>query len=170
MKTRNKQKAFTLVELLLSLALLAMLMTAVAFAFDASVKNYKANQGIYQTVNIGRQALLRITSDVRTAQAVAHIGTGGDPDASQVSLLTSGGKDITYRFDNSEGILYYDDNTSGDSYVLCRHVTAAAFNRALVPATTTNAVRSVRVSLTLTDDTGDLSQTVAAASLVRRNL
>lgn len=168
--TNRKPKAFTIIELLLSLALLAMLMTTVAFAFDASVKNYKANEGIYQTVNTGRQALLRVTGDVRTAQGVAHIGTGGDANNTRLSMITSGGKDITYRFDSAAGILYYDDNAAGNSYVLCRNVTAATFNRALVPGTTTNAVRSVRMSMTLTDESGDLTQTVAAASLVRRNL
>ncbi|MHC5156563.1 MAG: PulJ/GspJ family protein, partial [Planctomycetota bacterium] len=73
MKTpeRKKQRGFTLIEVMLSLVILAVLMTAVAFAFDASVTNYQANKGIYETVNRGRQALLRITNDLRSAQAVA---------------------------------------------------------------------------------------------------
>jgi prepilin-type N-terminal cleavage/methylation domain-containing protein len=170
MKSRRAKSAFTIIEVLMSLALLAMLMTAVAFAFDASVKNYKANQGIYETVNVGRQALLRITNDLRTAQAVAPLGTGGDPDNKQVSLIAADGRDVTYRFDSTNGILYYDDNTSGDSYVLTRNVTGAAFTRALVPGTTTDAIRSVRITMTLTDESGDVSKTLAAASLVRRNL
>jgi prepilin-type N-terminal cleavage/methylation domain-containing protein len=67
--TQKHKKAFTLVELLLSLAILGMLMAAVAFAFDASVTNYQANEGIYRTVNTGRQVLLRITNDVRRPKA-----------------------------------------------------------------------------------------------------
>jgi len=170
MKSRRAKSAFTIIEVLMSLALLAMLMTAVAFAFDASVKNYKANQGIYETVNVGRQALLRITSDLRTAKAVATIGASGDPDNKQVSLIAADDRNVTYRFDSVNGILCYDDNTSGDSYVLTRHVTDATFNRALVPGTTENAVRSVRITMTLTDESGDMSRTLAAASLVRKNL
>ena len=73
MKTpkRKRRRGFTIVEILLSLTILAILMTAVAFAFDASVTNYQANKSIYQTVNTARQALLRITNDLRSAQAVA---------------------------------------------------------------------------------------------------
>ena len=95
MKTpTSKQKyGFTIVEVMVSLVILAMLMTAVAFAFDAAVTNYQQNQGIYETVNRGRQALLRMTNDLRTAQAVALIG-GVDPDNAQISLVTNSNDDI----------------------------------------------------------------------------
>ncbi|MCE5185767.1 MAG: prepilin-type N-terminal cleavage/methylation domain-containing protein [Planctomycetaceae bacterium] len=169
-KRTLKYRAFTIVELLLSVALLAMLMTAVAFAFDASMKNYKSNVDIYKTVSTGRQALLRIVNDVRTAQGVAHIGTGGDPDNQQLSLVTAGGQNITYRFDSDARILYYRKNSSAEDYVLCCDVANCAFNRALVPGTTTNAVRSVRMTLTVTDDAGGLNKMLAAGSLVRKNL
>jgi len=174
---RKNKHGFTIVEVMLSLAILAILMTAVAFAFDASVQNYQANRGIYQTVNTARQALLRITNDLRSAQAVALIGVG-DPDNSQVSLVTNTGNDITYRFDSAAGILYYDDNTTGNSYTLCDHVTGATFNRTeheierdngaggVVPIT---AIRDVRIVLTLTDDKGENARTLAAATLVRKN-
>ncbi|MDH4202360.1 MAG: prepilin-type N-terminal cleavage/methylation domain-containing protein [Phycisphaerae bacterium] len=179
MKTpvRKKQSGFTLVEVMLSLVILAVLMTAVAFAFDASVTNYQANKGIYETVNRARQALLRITNDLRSAQAVALIG-GGDPDNSQVSLITNTNADITYRYDASSSTLYYDDNTSGNSYVLCNHVTGATFNRTeheidrdngAGGVETITAIRDVRIVLALTDDTGEVSYTLPAATLVRKN-
>jgi len=176
MKNQNKT-GFTLIEVMMSLVILAMLMTAVAFAFDASVTNYQANKGIYETVNRARQALLRITNDLRSAQAVALIG-GGDPDNAQVSLVTNTGTDITYRYDSDTGTLYYDDNASGSSYVLCNHVTGATFNRTeheierdngAGGVETITAIRDVRIVLTLTDDTGKVSQTLAAATLVRKN-
>ena len=65
--TKKIHTGFTMVEVLISLTILATLMAAVAFAFDASVTNFQVNRGIYQTVNTGRQALLRITNDLRTA-------------------------------------------------------------------------------------------------------
>ena len=169
MKTK---KGFTIVELLLSMAILAMLMTAVAFAFDASVKNYEANQGIYKTLNTARQALLRITNDLRTAQAVQLIGTGAneDPtDLSECTILLSDSSNVTYRFNSDDNILYYDDNDSGNSYVLCRNVTDMTFPRSTVPDDST-AIRSVRIVMTVTDDSGDVSQTLAAASIIRKNL
>ncbi len=179
MKTpkRKRRRGFTIVEILLSLTILAILMTAVAFAFDASVTNYQANKSIYQTVNTARQALLRITNDLRSAQAVALIG-GADPDNTQISLVTNTGADITYRFDETAGKLYYIDNTSGNIYTLCDHVTATTFNRTehdierdngAGGVETITAVRDVRIVLTLTDDGGKVSRTLAAATLVRKN-
>ena len=167
MKNKNK-KGFTVIELLISLAIMAMLMTAVAFAFDASVKNYQANQGIYKTLNTARAALLRITNDLRTAQAVALIGSG-DPDNSRCSMILADGSDVTYRFSAADNTLYYDKNDTGDSYTLCRNVTAMTFNRATVPDDAT-AIRSVRISMTLTDDAGENPQTLAAAAVIRKNL
>lgn len=175
MKTPEKQhkQGFTIIEVMVSLVILAMLMTAVAFAFDAAVSNYKANQGIYETVNRGRQSLLRITNDLRTASAVAFIG-GSDPDNSQVSLVTSAGTDITYRFDSTDNTLYYVDNTSGNSYVLCENVVSATFDRTTHTiernGANITAVRDVRMVLTLTDDADEITQTLAAATLIRKNL
>ena len=174
---QKKQYGFTLVEVMLSLTILAILMTAVAFAFDASVTTYQANKSIYETVNTSRQALLRMTNDLRSAQAVALIG-GGDPDNSQVSLVTNSGTDITYRYDSSSNTLYYDDNAGSNSYVLCNNVTGATFNRTehdidrdngAGGVETITAIRDVRIVLTLTDDSGDISKTLAAATLVRKN-
>lgn len=173
----KKTTGFTIVEVMLSLTILAILMTAVAFAFDASVTNYQANKGIYETVNTARQAMLRITNDLRSAQAVALIG-GGDPDNTQVSLVTNTGTDITYRYDSTDNTLYYDDNASSSNYVLCNNVTGATFNRTehqidrdsgAGGMVTITAIRDVRIVLTLTDDTGNISHTLAAATLVRKN-
>ncbi|MHC5082924.1 MAG: PulJ/GspJ family protein [Planctomycetota bacterium] len=172
-RTPKHKSGFTIIEVMTAMVILAILMTAVAVAFDASVKNYHANEGIYQTVNTGRQALLRITTDLRTAQAVALIGAGGDTDNTQVSLITAGGDDVTYKFDNTDNTLYYIDNDTSTSYTLSENVTAMTFNRATfidVDDSSTEKVRNVRMSMTLTDDRGDISQTLAAASVIRRNL
>ena len=177
--TIKQKNGFTIIEVMVSLVILAMLMTAVAFAFDAAMTNYQQNQGIYETVNRGRQALLRITNDLRTAQAVALIG-GGDPDNTQVSLVTNSSDNITYRFDSSTNQLFYDDTTAGNSYLLCDNVVSATFDRTTHEIDrdidsdglieTITAVRDVRIVLTLTGDAGNVEQTLAAATLIRKNL
>ena len=169
MKTTQKKTGFTIVEMLMALVILAMLMTAVAVAFDASVTNFQVNEGISKTMNTARAALLRITTELRTAQGVAVIGAGGDPDNTRCSLIASDGRNITYRYSPDEKILYLDDNTSGNSYALCRNVTGVTFNRALVPSNPA-AVRNVRILLSVEDDHARVSQTLAAAAVVRRNL
>ncbi len=161
---------FTLVEVLLSLAILGMLMAAVALAFNASAINYSENEAMFKAMNTARQALLRITTEIRTAQSVALIGTGSgdDPlDYSQCSMITSGGGNITYRYNSTNNTLYLDDNLTSSSYVMCENVTAMTFDRATVPDDP-SAIRSVRISITVAAD--NLSQTLATAAVVRRNL
>jgi prepilin-type N-terminal cleavage/methylation domain-containing protein len=193
-KTTKKTRAgFTMVEVLISLTILATLMAAVAFAFDASVTNFQVNRGIYQTVNTARQALLRITNDLRTAQQVALIGTDAENDPIDLSQLSfrndidgdgifdeSVDQNITYRFESASTppCIWYDDNITGESYKLCNNVTTATFDRTphqiqrangIGGEDTITAVRDVRIVLTVTDKTGQISKTLAAATLVRKN-
>jgi prepilin-type N-terminal cleavage/methylation domain-containing protein len=173
----NKQNktAFTLVEVLLSMVILGVLMAAVAFAFDASVTNYKVNEGISRAANTGRQTLLRITNDVRTAQAVGLLGVpgiGNDSHPSRLTLMTADGKNVTYRFDLAAKTLYLitNDDTTDADYVLCRNVTAMTFYRSTVPDSAPVAIRNVRIVMTIVDADSGVTQTLAAAAVVRRNL
>ena len=190
MKTliRQNKSGFTMVEVLISLTILATLMAAVAFAFDASVTNFQANRGIYETVNTARQALLRITNDLRTASEVALIDNveddallDQDPDNSQIGLITKDGylwyihADI-YPKSAPDGV---NDTLciekDGTLYTLCENVTEVTFNRKedWVDLGGTIGqfclVRDVRIVLTVTDETGEISKTLAAATLIRKN-
>lgn len=169
-KTKSNA-GFTLVEVLLSLAILGMLLAAVALAFNASAVNYSQNEAMFKAMNTARQALLRITTEIRTARSVALIGTGADDDPldySQCSIFTSNSRNITYRFDSGDNTLYLDDNDASVPYVMCENVTAMTFKRAIVPGSDPAAIRSVRISITVVAD--GLSQTLATAAVVRRNL
>lgn len=169
MKNRCQSRwGFTLAEVLISMVILAVLLTAVAAAFDASMKNYKDNEAISKTMNAARAALLRITNDIRTAHGVrvtehtkCEIDTTRDEEA-----VT-----YRYRYDAEKGILYLDDYSSGTekSYVLCEHVTEMKFFGAAMPGRP-NQVRNVRITMTITDEGTNLSRKLAAAAVVRRNL
>jgi len=160
---------FTLVEVLLSLAILGMLLAAAALAFNASAINYNENEAMFKSMSTARQALLRITTEIRTAQSVALLGAGAgdDPDSSQCSMITSGSGNVTYRYNSADNTLYLDDNIASSSYVMCENVTAMTFERATVPDEP-SAIRSVRISITVAAD--GLSQTLATGAVVRRNL
>ena len=149
---------FTLVELLMSLAILGMLMAAVAVAFDASVMNYQANEGMYRAVNTGRQTLLRITNDVRTAQAVATLGLPPNDPPSQLSLITADGQSITYRFAPLENTLYL--HTADDDYVMCRNVMSMTFNRS---PQNVQPIRKERKVITNRVERSEVTQTIDAA-------
>jgi type II secretory pathway pseudopilin PulG len=152
---------------LLSLMILGMLLAAAALAFNASATNYNENEAMFKAMNTARQALLRITTEIRTAQDVALMPSAVDPDNSQCSMHTSDGSDITYRFDSGNNTLYLDDNDASTSYVMCENVTAITFERTTVPDEPAN-IRNVRILMTVSVD--NISQTLATAAVVRRNL
>ena len=162
-KRQKSRGAFTIAELLIVLMILGMLLSAMAVAFNASVINYNTNRDMYEAMNSARQTLLRITYDLRAA-IVNH-----DEPSSQCSMVTADGRNITYRYDSNEGRLYLDVNAGANAgtYSLCNDVTNMSFARATHIDDPT-AVRNVRILMTVT--VGDVSQTLAAAAVVRRNL
>jgi hypothetical protein len=140
-------------------------MTAVAVAFNASVKNYRENEDIYKTVHTAQQALFRITSQLRTADMA-------DPDApgNECSLITANGDDITYRYNSADKKLYLvtNDDLSDSDYVLCDNVTAMNFTKSTGVKDSLVYVKSVQISMTV--ESGNIQRNVSAAAVIRRNL
>ena len=162
--TRHKA-GFTVAELLIALAIAAMLLAAVAVAFNASIINFRENEDIFRTVNSTRQALYRITTQLRTADAV-------DPNApaNECNLITADGEDLTYRYDSGDGKLYLvtNDDLSDPDYVVCDNVTAMTFAKDAVLEDEQIKVKKVQISMTVAS--GHLQRTVSTAAVVRRNL
>ena len=164
---RNTQyeNGFTIVELLVALAITGILLAAVAFAFNASVINYRENEDIFKAVNSTRQALFRITTQLRTAKAV-------DPNAPdyECTFITSGDENITYRYDNTDDKLYLitNDDSTDDDYVLCDNVTAMSCTKNTVVEDGLIKVKSVQISITVSS--GNVRRTTSAAAVIRRNL
>ena len=164
---RNTQyrNGFTIAELLLALAITGLLLVAVAVAFNASITNYRENEDAFKTINSARQALFRITSQLRTAQK--DLVDPCAPD-NECSFVTAGGDDITYRYNSGDNKLYLIDNSSGSSYVLCDNVTAMTFTKDTAVEDATIYVKSVQISMTVAS--GNTQRTVSAAVVIRRNL
>jgi len=156
--------AFTMVECLVALAISAVLLTAVAVAFNASVINYRENEKMYWTMNSARQALTRMTNQLRTASSVQPVVS----PSNQCSFFTGDtpAQDLTYEFRSADNKLYLITNSDGSEYVLCDNVTAAAFWLTL----TDDGLdcKSIRMSITVRD--GDFERTLSAAAVVRKNL
>ena len=157
---------FTIVELLISLAIASMLLASIAVAINASIINYRENEDMFKVLNSARQAMLRITSDIRTADSA-------DPTspANECSLFTASLDNITYQYNNGDNKLYLIDIGSGSSYVLCENVTAMTFTKQTfldnsVPPVT--KVRGVQVSITVAQ--GNAERKISAAAVIRRNL
>lgn len=157
-------RGFSILELLIALAITGLLLAAVAATFNASVKNYRENEGILKTLNSAGAALSRITTELRTAEWV-------DPSspANECTLITAGGENITFRYSSSDNKLYLTDNSTGSDYVLCDNVTAMTFTKdTAIDDVGTTFVKSVQISMTLVS--GNAERKVSAAAVVRRNL
>ena len=154
---------FTTVELLIALAITAALLTAVAVAFNASVRNYTENEDIYKTVHTAQQALFRMTSQIRTGQSFDTAAPNNE-----CSFFTTDGRDITYRFKSADNKLYLitNDDLLDDDYVLCTNVTSMNFIKTLTDEATD--CKSVQISMTV--ESGNVQRKVSAAAVIRRNL
>jgi len=165
MQNSRCKTGFTIAEMLLALAIAGILLAAVAAAFNASAINFRENEEIFRVVNSARQALFRMTSQIRTADAV-------DPNApaNECSFITAAGEDLTYRYNSGDEKLYLitNDDLSDPDYVLCDNVSAFTCTKSSVVEDMVTKVKSVQISMTV--GFGDLQRTVSTAAVVRRNL
>lgn len=175
MQNRNYKSGFTIVELLVVLAIMGILLATVALAFNASMVNYRTNENIFRTINNARQALTRMTSQLRTAgyEVAPGVWGGVDPTApsNQCKFWTATGDDITYEFRGAADPSYPNTlllitNSNGQKYVLCEGVTAMSFDK--TPTDDGSDCKSVQISMTV--QSGDMQRTISAAAVIRRNL
>ncbi len=151
-------------ELLLAVAIGGMLLAAVAYAFNASAINCRENEEIFKTMNNTRQALFRITSQLRTGH---WVDPGAPPNqCSFFSADADGNEPITYEFRSADKKLYLITTIDGSAYVLCDNVAAAAFTK--TPTDDGLDCKSVQISITVVN--GDMQRKVSAAAVIRRNL
>jgi len=162
MKNSKNKAGFTVAELLIALAISAILLVAVAVAFNASAVNYQENEDIFKTINNARQALFRMTSQLRTAA----VDRNAPPN--ECTLITAGGENITYRYNSADNKLYLVTNNdpSDSDYVLCDNVTAMTFTK--TPTDDGLNCKSVQISMTVVS--GNVQKTISAAATIRRNL
>jgi prepilin-type N-terminal cleavage/methylation domain-containing protein len=159
-RNRTSGRGFTIIECLISLAITAVLMVSLGVAFNASITNYRENEQMFRTINSARQALTRITSQLRTGHYV-------DPAAptSECSFFTDANDNLTYEFRSEDKKLYLITNSDGHEYTLCDHVSAASF---IKTPDGHGDCKSVQVSLTI--ENGGRQRSLAAAAVIRRNL
>lgn len=170
MRKSSIRQGFTLIECLIGLAISAMLLAAVAVAFNASVINYAENERMYKVINNARQALARMTGEIRTCGYLV------DPDnpatlvsvpmavpANQCKVYRPNGELVTYDFSSADQKLYL--TVASGRYLLCDKVTGATFDR-----TTVNGIDATSVEISLTVRSGSFQRSLSAAAVVRKNL
>lgn len=170
-----RRPGFTVIECLIGLAISAVLLAAVAVAFNASVINYCENEDMYWTMNNARQALTRMTSQIRVAgyyddSMDEWYGVSATDPNNCCTLWTPDHELIRYEFrkvvsSDLVGKLYLIKVATSEEYVLCDNVLAATFIK-----TTDNGqdAKSVQISLTVQSPDGDYQRTLHAAAVLRR--
>ena len=158
---RLSKSGFTIAEVLIVLAITGILLTAVAVAFNASIINYRQNEQMFKTINNARQALCRITTQLRTGHAV-------EPNApnNECSFRTADGSDITYQYSSADNKIYLITNSNGHKYVLCENVNSMSF----IKTRTADGLDCKSVQISMTVQGGNIQRTLSAASVIRRNL
>ena len=121
-KRKTHNAGFTMIELLITLALMAMIFLAVGSAFDAAFTNYEVNSE-YNSVNMSHRNIIhQITAAVRTAW--------NDPDEAEItvtmdgnslSLTDSTGREILYRYEPDLASLLVSID-GGDEYLMLENV------------------------------------------------
>jgi prepilin-type N-terminal cleavage/methylation domain-containing protein len=154
--------AFTMVEVLISLAIMGILLAALGTAFNASAINYRENREISMTMNSARQAMDRMVMLIRTGQP-----DPADTAAATCTLVAADGTDMTFSYNAGQKKLYCI--TGGQNRLLCENVTAMTFAKTTgKDSLNADCVKSVVIAMTV--KAGDVSQTVSGAAVVRPNL
>ncbi|MHC4638908.1 MAG: prepilin-type N-terminal cleavage/methylation domain-containing protein [Planctomycetota bacterium] len=166
---RFSRKAFTLVELLLALAITGLLVATIAFAFDTSIKNYNANEDIFNAMNLARQTLFRITAQLRTADPCSV-----DPYAplNECTLNTQDDRPITYSYNSTDKKLYLitNDDPDDQDYVLCENVESLTFKKETAIDPSDNLIYVKNVLITMEVQVGSERRKLSSAAVNRRNL
>lgn len=162
-KTRRfLRRGLSLIEVMISLAISAMLLTAVAAAFTASSDAIEVNDEFFRASQAARVSLNQILSEIRRCSSVSV-------SANQIDMITSADDDRSYMCDTAAKTLKLrtNDITTDPDYTLCNAVTAHAFT-ADTKTDEAGITHVVRVSVTLTIQVGKNSVRLTGSAAPRR--
>ncbi len=116
MRRRHTITGFTIVELLVAVAIMAALLASVAVAMHACLVSQRQNVQIAGTVQAARVVLHRMMSEVRTAEAV-------DSGSQRVSIIPPA---------NAENVTEIEYELTGGTLYLRRTVGGVQMSQALI--------------------------------------
>lgn len=111
-----------LIEAVISLAITAMLLGAVAAAFSAASSSIEINDQFFTASQGARVGMNQVLSAIRRAQSLAVT-------TNRVDMITYDGKDRSYIYDSTTQILRLvtNDILTDPDYTVARNVTSFAF-------------------------------------------
>ena len=177
-KRPGRRAGLGVVELLISLAIGATVLAAVAFAVDATFRAYSINQEQSDLMQRARLAMYRLVTTIRTTSAhqpITPIALTGFKDGLIVTdtglvMLDANDAQVAYRFDAPTGQLRATDGL-GREYVLLRGV--KKFEVKLEPMRSAASVRTggpydrlmratILVTIRTTGNAADVDEKVAS--------
>jgi Tfp pilus assembly protein PilW len=167
--------AFSIIEVLISLVICSMLLTAVAGAFTASSAVIENNDEFFRASQAARVALNQVLADIRQCDAVKFVNSKEivaltmEPDG--VTVKKDNDYVYTYNWTTKTGTLKIIDRAAASStfptYVLASHV--ASLNFAVDTFTDQNGIaHTSRVTATITVDQGSNRVFLSGSAALRR--
>ncbi|MBN2377930.1 MAG: prepilin-type N-terminal cleavage/methylation domain-containing protein [Sedimentisphaerales bacterium] len=120
---RRRCRGLSLVEILISLAIAALLLIATATAFNAALTSYKANHDMAMASVSARNSMHQMCSLMRSAwndPEVATINVNGD--GTECSFTDASDRDIIYRYDADLDQMQINLDGAVDWYVLMENI------------------------------------------------
>jgi prepilin-type N-terminal cleavage/methylation domain-containing protein len=170
MRSRRRNRGFTLVEILLAASLTAMLLTAVATAVHGSLQSYRENEKLSTVTQAGRAVLTRLTTEVRNSEDCSVTTTALTTTLTILPIDTGVGL-TRIEYELRGGVLYYRKTITGNTteYALLgssgdniRVVTFTPWPQPGTDALGQTCAKSIRVKLVVAVADRQLSLTASA--------
>lgn len=149
-RSTTKQSGFTLVELLLYLAVTSIIVLSVSGFLITMLQARVKFQTISEVEQQGQQAMLAITQTIRNSQSITSPATGASAATATVTVPT--GSLSPTVFDLSGGIIRVTEGAGAAQGLTTAKVTASSLNFQNLTRPTTQG--AVRISFTITSVNG----------------
>ena len=141
----RRRLGLSLVEVLISLAISATLLTAIAASFSASGQVIEANDHVFRATQSARVTMNQIVTEIRRCKSIAVNSTS-------IDIVTESDEARTYAYDNvkKEMTITFPDVDPDAHFTLARNVSFARFanDGTAISLTMTVQVGANRVTLT----------------------
>ena len=173
----RRRCGLSLAEVLIAGTIVAMLLIAIATAYDATAKSVQINERFNRAAQIARIGVRRVVEEVRTAEA-CQVGTAAQQsqtsivDAPSLDIIRADGKTVHYKFDADlqQVLLTVDDPVTPITVVFARNVADASFTADIEPHPETGVRRTVRVVIEIRLDVDGQSLYLCGSAVPRREM
>jgi type II secretory pathway pseudopilin PulG len=156
-----RRAGLCIAELIISIAIVAMLLTAVAAAFSASAQIIQENDQFFRATQAARVCMTQILTEVRRSQWVDDTST-----SSTLRMITSNDQTCSYAYDATAGVV---NLATEASYPLASNVSSCAFSLDVI--TDTGGIRhTTRVSVTLVVQVGNDTVRLSGSAAPRNEI